>query len=317
MALDRALLRRRRIFAAALETTTGTPVALSASDAGFNAFDHDLQHSIEMVDREQQGSASMQTSVPGTRESTLTVRTHLHGAGGSGVALWPTTLLAASNFTAAGSVYSPDTDSEVTITAAKYQDGRFHPLAGCKVDWSWVFKSGFPVDANWTIRGKMLEPSAVALISPTYPTVKPPRFVSGTLTLGGTAYKVSEATLAAGNEIVMREDANDDSDPIRTGDGAGIHAMAIVNRRITLSMDPEALPFGTKNWYQDCLDMDTIALSIVLGSDANNTITIAAPKLQPIDPREADRNGVLVDNINFLATANSSTGDDELTITFS
>lgn len=316
MATNRPLLRRRRQFAAAVETTTGTAVSLTASNAQFLMYDGDLTPEIDMVERESQGSLSMLTPIPGARAARLTRTMHLHGSGGSGLPSWATTLLDAAGFTNSSGTFSLDSDNDTTLTVASYEDGRLFQLLGARATFTWAFRAHQPAESQWEMMGKLVEPTDVALLSPTYPTVVPPTFSSATLTVGGTAYKVSELVITLGNELVMREDANADDDATRTDDGTGYHACAIVNRSLRITMDPEAVAFSTKNWYQDLMDGDTAALSIVLGSAANNTITISAPAIALMSAAPGDRNGIMVDQLEFVPTR-SSADDDEMTVAFS
>ena len=315
MAVSRALLRRRRVFAAKLETTTGDEIGLFDADGAINAYDRELEPSIEMTTREMQGSMSNLSAVPGARQGTLNVTTHMHGSDSESNPLWATTLLAASGWTAAADTYSPDSTSTATLTAALFEDGNKRVLFGAKADWSWVFRAGQPVECNWTLTGKYKEPHAASMITPTFPSVIPPRFASATMTLAGVAYKISELTIAANNNVVMREDATSDDDDSRSNDGTGFAAAEITNRAVTITIDPEEVGYATQNWSSEWIDGAELAMSIVVGSTANNIMTITAPKVQVSNVQPLDRNGILAETLTFTANDNG-TGDDELTIAF-
>jgi hypothetical protein len=197
-----------------------------------------------------------------------------------------------------------------------YEDGNVRRVAGCMFSWTMTFNPGQPVRCDWAGMGKMLEPQAASLIDRTAIGGTEPTFAAGTLTIGGTAYKVSELVINANNTLQMREDANADDDGGRSGNGTGYHACTIVNRDIEITMDVEAQPNGTKNWTEDQLDGDTAALSVVVGADSNNTITIAAPALYLKNVQPGDRNGIMVDNLTCGCATDSVGGDDELTIAF-
>jgi hypothetical protein len=318
MATDRPLIRRRRIFGCEVETTTGTAETIDDASGAYNAYDVTHSPNIEMVEREQSGTLSRLDAIPGPRMGTLGLKTYLAGNGASGSPTWASTLLKACGFTNSGAVYSPDSDGQDTLTMAALEDGRINTMAGCMGTFTWTFEAGKPAVSQWDFTGKLFEPQAQSLISPTRPTVTPPRFTAATLTLGGSAIgKTSQVTIAMNNNIVMREDVTADDDSSRSGDGTGYHAAYIVGRDITVMMDPEAVAFVTKNWYEDWMDGDELALSLVLGGDSNNTITIAMPKLQPHNVQPGDRNGLMVDQITSKPNANSDTGDNEMTVTFS
>lgn len=316
MSTDRPLLRRRRVFAARVETTTGAALNLENSHGAINAFDRELTPEVEMIEREAQGSLSRLSSVPGRRQGTIEVTTHLHGAGGTGLPYWANTLLLAAGFAESGGVYGLSSTSETTLTTGILEDGRLRRIAGAKANLEMTFSPGEPVSCNWTLLGKLLQPGAQTMITPTYPTVKPPRFAAATLTIGGDPFvRITEMTLNLNNELVLRQDAGADDDAARSGDGTGFRAAAIVNRNVTISFNPEAVAFATKNWYADMLNAAEAAMVIELDGGVNNTITINAPKVQAINVQPGDRDGIQVDEVELQCNRNEA-GDDELTITF-
>lgn len=318
MATDRPLIRRRRIFGCEVETTTGTAVTLDNDSGAYNAYDVELSPDVAMTERQQSGTLSMLDAIPGPRRGTMTLKTHMVGSGATGVPTWADSLLKACGFTNSGAAYSPSSTGQTTLTMGSLEDGRLMSLAGAMGTFTWTFTAGQPVEMDWNFTGKVIQPKAQTIIGPTRPTTVPPRFAAGTLTLGGGAIgKVSQVTIAMNNEIILREDATADDDGERSNDGTGYHAAYIVGRDITVTMDPEAVAFGTKNWYQDWMDGDELALSLVVGSASNNTMTIAMPKLQPHNVQPGDRNGLMIDQITSKPNANSDTGDDEMSITFS
>ena len=199
----------------------------------------------------------------------------------------------------------------ITVRLPLSDHGRLKQMAGAAGNLEMAFTAGNPVALNWTFNGKFLEDNtSYTLPSPTFPTVQPPRFASATLTIGGTAYKISQATLNLNCEVAMREDATSDDDATRSNDGTGYHAACVVNMDPTLTIDPEAQT--SKSWVQDMLDGDTAALSIVVGSDSNNTMTLSAAAVQVNEAPSQDRNGVITDNIVL-----GFTGSTLFTVAFS
>lgn len=310
MATDRALIRRRRIFLAGEETDTGTLLPLTATQGVINAFDREFNTEIEMTRRERQDGFGFHTSVPGARKFTLPVTTHLHGAGASGVPYWAF-LFKVCGFTVAASTYTLGTGlSEATASLGIAEDGRLREGAGACGTFGMTFAAGMPVPINWDFTGKLLEPSASALPAPTFPSVVPPRFASATLTIGGTSYKISEVGFTLNGEVTMREDATADDDGNRANDGTGFHAAQVVSVDPVFTLDPEAS--ASKNWFQDWMDGDTAALNIVVGTAANNIMTINAPAVQPREVQGADRNNLIVDQLTMECT-----GATLMTIAFS
>ena len=311
MPIDAPLLSRQSVFAAKVETTTGTDASLAASDGAMNVYDASIVPDIPANERQGQSSLSPLPTIPGARAATITLRTELHGSGSSGaMPLWADTFLKAAGFGYAAGVYTVATGSSsfTSLTCGHYIDGHLHKALGCVFDLNIDAQVGTPAQCNWTGRGAWQAPTAVALIAPTYPTVIPPRVASATVTIGGTAYKWSRVGIAMNNGVVLREDASKVS---------GYISGYIANRRIRLTVDPEEVALGTKDWYADWMASTELAFSCAIGSAANNTITIAMPKcsIERINP--ASRNGLHVADITFVANRSAAAGDDELTITFS
>lgn len=308
MSIDTALLTRQRLLAAKIETTTGTPIALSNSDAAMNIFDSKIEPEIPAGDRRGQSALSRIPQVPGARKANVSFKSELHGAGSSGSALW-TMFLLASGMSQSGAVYSfaSGAASPTTLTVGSYIDGRFKSAAGCVFDWTLTLAAGKPAMFEWTGVGVWQVPSAVSLLTPTYPTVIPPRVAGITLTVGGTSYYVNEIKISAGNTLALRQDATHVS---------GYHAGIVTDRAPRVTMDPEALPLGTKDWFADHLASTEAALNCVVGGTSNNIFTIAAPKMQLMNPpQEGDRDGIYTDSLEFQCNRSAAAGDDELTIT--
>jgi hypothetical protein len=311
MAVEPSLLTRQRILAAKVETTTGTNATLAAGNALYNAFDHEMKLDTEMVDRRGQSALSRLPAVRGGMAGTYTFKTHLTGQGGS----TPTdstaqVLLPACGLVYAAGVVSPQTGSAsyTSLTMGLYQDGLLFQLVGCTGKVKFMFKSGQPVVCEWEFKGAWETPTDVALLTPTYPTLIPPRFASATFTLGGASHKISELEIDIDNEITMREDATKAS---------GFHSSTVTDRNIKVTLDPEHTLLATKDWWAVHAAHTEAALAISLGSVANNTIAFAAPKLQVLKPELGDRDGILINKLECQANRSASAGDDEMTITFS
>jgi hypothetical protein len=304
-----ALLDRQRLFAAKVESTVGTAETLANADGAFNAFDARIQPTIERGRRRGQSAASDIPHVHGARGGTCTLRTDLVGSGTSGSApLWASTLLEACGFAQSGLVYTPETGggSAKTLTTGVYLDGRRKILVGTVFDCVINFVSGQPVQMEWNGIGQWGAPTDVALLTPTYPTTIPPRFASATLTVGGTAYKISQCQIAFNNVMTLRPDATD---------ATGIHAGIVVDRDIQFSFDPEASLIADQDWHGDWIAHTEAALAITVGSATGNTIAFAAPKMQIIDVQEGEREGLTTDNVVFQCNRSAAAGDDELSIT--
>lgn len=309
MPVDAPLLSRQRVLAAKVETTTGTAISISASDAVFNIYDAQMAAEVGFDEREGQSSLSPLPGIAGARAMRTTFSTDVVGAG-SAVLPDYTAFILASGFAASSLVLSPATGaaSPTTLTVGLYQDGRLKKSVGTCGSFSMSAKSGSFGRFSFNLLGKYGAPTATSIIAPSYPTVKPPRLASATFTIGGTAYKISNVEIDVQNTVALRQDAVDAS---------GYYAAVVTGRKIVVRCDPEALAIGTKDWYADFIASTEAALSLVFDGGSNNTITFAAPKMQLVRaPQDGDRDGILTDQLEFQCNRSASGGDDELTITY-
>jgi hypothetical protein len=309
MAATAPKLTRQRILAAAIETTTGTAVSLSGTDAAMNIFDPSIEADIETHERNGQSALSPLPPVAGRRAGKIKFKTEIVGNGASVTPWWFVFFKGCGFVNASGGVLSPLSGSSTaaTLTMGMYLDGRFKSLAGASGDFTIMLETGKVPMVEWDFQGAWQAPSDVALLTPTYPTVQPEAFQGATVTVGGTAYPISKLTIKANNKIALR------MNPASSG---GVLSALVVERKITVSIDPEALPLATKDWYAAHLAGTTVALSCAHGSAQYNTTTIAAPAMALMSaPKIGDRDGIFVDELEFVCCRSSSGGDDELTIT--
>ena len=304
------LITRQRVIAAKVEGVAGTPEALTATEGQFNVFDPALVPNIEMNQREGQSSLSMLPSVTSRRGSEITFENELHGSNSVGVQPdWADVFLLACGFKKAVGVYTPETGSPTakTLTIGMFEDGRFRSMAGAMGNLVMRFRSGDPVRLAWTFGGVWELPVDAALIAPTFPTVLPPRFASATMTIEGRTYKISNLEINLNNEMTLREDPTTAS---------GLCTAVIVNRRVTFTVDPEAELLAAQDWFDEWITHKEVALQIIVGSAADNTMQIDIPKAQVMNVQPGDREGTMVDALEFQANRDTSAGDDEIVITF-
>jgi Phage tail tube protein len=310
MATDRALLTKLQILAAKVESTTGTAETLAAADAAMNVMDMNaIEADIPAVERQSQGTMSQLPPVPGARMGKVTFKHEVMGSGVSGAdPKWMTVLLGACGLAVAGGTWKPTSTPIQTITIGGYVDGRLFEIAGAMGKVTFDGEAGQPVLGSYEFQGLWVPPTAVALLSPTYPTVIPPRFAGATLAVGATSIHVPKFQLVIENTLKMREDV------AQTG-ASGYHACAIVDRKITLNISPEAVALGTLDWYAAHLAGTSYTFNLVLGGSAHNTITIASPRMVLLNPPKYENDsGIYRDGLSFRPYSYTAGGDDELTI---
>lgn len=304
------LLSRVRVLAAEIETSAGTAETPAAADATFNVFDAVIQPLIENEQRPSQGSFSHLPAVPGQRWGTATFRTELYGDGAGGVPAWATTFLPACRWVNTTGTFSPVSQgpgsSAKTLTIGAYINGLYKQLHGAMGTVKFTFPTRKICFAEWQFWGIYSEPSDVAILTPTYSTIKPFSFYAETLTLASWTPVVSSMTLDLGNNIIARPDATKSS---------GILTALATDGLVTGTMDPEAKVVATVNHVNKWLAMTEEALTIEL-DNGTDRITFAAPKAQRTNVQEGNRDGLVTDEIEFQCNKSGANGNDELTIAF-
>ncbi len=173
-----------------------------------------------------------------------------------------------------------------------------------------MLETGKAAMIEFTFTGVWVAPTDAGIISPNYPAQLPIRFANSTMTIGGSwSPCVQSVEIDAGNEVVGRECQT-------SSDGSGYINAIITDRNVVGTINPEAELVATEDVYGDWIAHNENALSIAL-TDGTDTITIAAPKLQYTNIQDGDRNGIIIDEIEFQCSRNSDAGNDELTIDFS
>ena len=318
------LLVKRRILAAAIESTPGTAETLDAGDAALNVFDVVVNPNIEMSERMGQSTFSPLPAVPGARAGTLAFKVNLHGSGASGGASpdWADTLLPACGLVETDDVFQVNSSypsaagSVKTVTLGVYEQGLtganalMKKLKGAMGTASFHFEPGKIGYVEFTFTGIWLAPTDATMLAPTYPTVIPPRLAGSATTIGAWSPKYAELSLDLGNDVQLREDPSDAS---------GYLCAYIGGRTVTGTLNPEADLVTDRDSYGTWLAGTEAALSAQLGAggDDFNTLTFAALKAQLTNVQEGDRNGNQIDDITFQCNRSAAGGDDELTITFS
>lgn len=303
------LLKKRTVVAAKIETTVGTAIALSASDAVWNAYNVSIQPTIESVDRERQGSFARLPAAFGARRGE--VKFSLDMIGGTSDPFWATVALPACGWVDSGGTYSPissppGTGGVKTLTIGVYEDGLVKKIKGAVGTFVLNFSAGKPVRIDFVFTGCWVAPADATILAPTYETAIPPRFASSTLTIASYTPRISTMTIDAGNQIVLREDATEVS---------GYLAGCITDRKVGGTLDPETSLVATQDSWGQWIASTEQALSVVVGSSGNQ-VTIGAPKLQFLNVQEGDRDRLLIDDLAFQCNGSADAGDDQLTFAF-
>ncbi len=312
------MLHRKRVLAAKIEATPGTAESLTASEGAFNVQDAVIQPETEFIQRMGQSAFS---PLPGSIGAESGVATFTIEACGSGNAetpkpAWATTFLPACGLVATDNAYAPVSEGPSaagdvkTVTIGMYEDGLFKSIKGAMGSAVLTLIAGQLAKIEFTFRGLWVPPSDVALIAPTYPTVKPPRFVSASLLVGGAwSPRVQQLTFDLGNDVQMREDAN-------TAEG---YFTAMITDRLSVgSINPETVLVATYDVHNKwrSLTEQSLAWQLGAGSDGN-TLAFSGTKAQFTSVQEGERNKIAIEDVGYQMNRVAAAGDDEYTLTFS
>jgi len=204
--------------------------------------------------------------------------------------------------------YAPSSDeaNRESCTIYAYQDGELYKLLGCRGSVECVMTADKVAMLNFTFVGhRDGTVSDTAVITPTLSIVVPPVMKAGTLTLNSVSHVVPEVKWGLNNNLSIRGDisAVDGFAPIR-----------IVGRDVTLGISPEAVAAATHNHIAQMLANASEAFATGAIGAAGNQVQVACPAAAYRGISIGDREGVRIKDLE-LGCAESS-GDDELTITF-
>ena len=306
------LLKRKRVFAAKVETTPGTAETLTTAEASFNVYDVMIQNETEKESREGQGSFGMRAGVPGGYRGRIQFKHDCSWDGTATEPSWADVLLPACGWVKSGQVFTPRTEAPgtnvKTLTMATYIDGVRKLLRGCVGTFKIVCPTGKAAYVEFDFIGIFDSPTDTAIIAPTYPTASPLRFASSTTTWNSVQLSVENMTLDSGNTMILREDPSDVS---------GFRCGLITNRVVKITGNPESRLVATNPVHAKFFDMSEHALTWSLDGPTNSVLTFTAPKAEISSaPSEEERERMVVDSIEWQANRNGSNVDEECSITF-
>lgn len=305
------LLLRRSVLAAKIEATIGTDATPVAADAAMNVFNAVMAPEIDMEQREGQGGFDMLGSIPSGRRAKCTFRTNLEWDGSSTEPLWAETFFPACGWVKSGQVYTPRTEAPganvKTLTISHYVDGVLRKMTGAVGTFTVNLPTGKPGYIDWEFSGVWAGETDAAILTPTYPTATTYKFSSGVCQLNNVNLQTQSVTINAGNTITMREDASTQS---------GYISGIITNRMPTLTLDPEKKLVATQDRHGAWLAGTLWAVEAHCGGVGNSLLQFDAPQAQIQKITFADREKLVVDQIELLACKNGASQDQSLSITF-
>lgn len=302
---------KKKLLGAKIEATPGTAESLTNTEGAFNVYNIVHAQEIEVEEREATGGFGRRPSVIGGRRGKLSFSIDWEWDGTATEPPWADIFLPSCGWVKSGQVYTPRTEAPgsnvKTVTLGTYIDGLLMLLKGAMGNFTIVGLTGKTAVVNFEYTGVWVTPTDTSILSPTYPTTKPLRYASSTSQWNSVNLCVENMTLNSGNAVTLMECAADES---------GFSYALVTDRRVTVSSNPESVPVATQDRYGLFLSMDEYALTWSLDGPTNSVCTIAAPKAQIININPGERNGVMIDEIEFGCNRNGSTLDQEASITF-
>jgi hypothetical protein len=286
------MLYKKRLIAIKHETTPGTAIALANGDAAFNAYDITITPNITVEEHMKQGGFDRNAGVPGARMGTVTFKTHIAATEGA-VPTWASVCLPACGWQNTAGAFAPIAEdpgtNAKTVTIGVYSAGKLFSIYGAMGTFRMVFPNGRTAYTEWTFTGKWAAVTDTALLTPTYPTTPSFRYATAVTTYNSVALCVESLTLDAGNTVVMRECATDVT---------GFHTALVTDRYSKLTANPESALVASRNPHGQLVagTEAAFALSIPYGAVA---FTIDAAKAQVLSVGDGDRNGIMIDDIEF------------------
>jgi len=303
------LLRRRRALAAKIETTAGTAIAVTATEAIINAFNLEFQYTIEMEQRDGQGGFNRISSVAGPETGTITFRSEI-SYDGTGVPEWADLYFPACGWVKSGQSFYPKTKAPgtdvKTLTMAVYEDGKIKKISGASGSFTMDFPTGKLAGINWTFVGKAEEEVDGLLIAPAAISVAPAVYKGGFFKHNSVEYCPAMTTIESGNVVSPLECPNTDS---------GYKYFFIGDRVPMIKTDPLENLVATVDRQAIWTGMTEYPVDMSVPC-AGGSFLVAAPKAQIINRQETDRGGLQADSLDFQCNKNGATPDQELSFTF-
>ena len=305
------LLIQRAQVAAKIETTEGTAETLGAADA-ILVENASFEPTIEMHEYDpMRRTLSPMPDIPGKRSARLTFTVPLKGSGTAGTApeygdLFKACGMAETVVAGTSVTYDPASESIPSMTLALYLDGKVYKIWGARGTFKLACAVGEPIGAEFEFQGADFSETAGSLLSgASYGSPVPKPFQNASFSISGYSAVIEKLEADMANNLYLRT---------ACGATSGHVSCLILNRRPTVSFDPENVLVATEDFLGDWRAAATGALSAVVDGGAGNKVTISAPAVQYTDIKPGDRGGLAILEITGLLTMDS--GDDELQIKF-
>ena len=291
-----ALLTRKSVLAAKIETTSGTYESMTNSECVITATNASMSPNFEILERPQQGSFQRNAAAIGLRGATCTFRTDWYGDGADTAPAWAEQLLPACALTQTAEAFAVATEAPgtnvKTLSLAHYLDGKVYKMSGAVGTFQVNFETGKPVTIDWTFTGKWEGEADDTLLTPTPQTRQPMRFANATFGLSAWAPCLQSLTLNIGNVVQMRECQN--------GSETGYLAGIITDRVSQISFNPESDLVATHDLYTEFLNSDESKAFSIMLTDGSDSHSISSAGWQVTAATMSDRGGIATDDVTMV-----------------
>ena len=307
------LLRKKSVLGAKIESTVGTAETIAAADCTVNAYDLVVNPEFEMQERQGQGGFGRLASIPGARVGRATFSVDL-AYDGSTIPTWASTFLPACGFVLSSTTFYPKTQvpasgSDVkTITIAGFFDGVRRRIYGAVGTARLILPTGRMGRVEFDFQGVYDDESDTAIPSSiNYDNTLPLRVAGGATSWASYNLCLESATVDFGNVLTARQCSTS---------AAGVDNFVITDRNPRITANPESKLIATQGRYAQLRDSTEASLSFTIDGPSTSTLVITAPKAQLQAKPMGDRNGIMIDSLEWQANKNVDTADQELSIAF-
>ena len=307
-----ALLTRKRVILAKIETTYGTdPTPTGAANAILVRNLNVTPQSSQLVGREiiRPYLGNFEQLMASTHVE-LDFEVEAAGSGTAGTVPAYGCLLRACGLsetvTASTKVdYKPVSSAFESVTIYFNVDGVLHKITGARGDVELNITSAQIPVFKFKFVGIYNAPTDTALPTVTYANQATPLVANSVNTPTFSFFSASPVlqaiSLQLGNQVDFRT-------------LIGLQYVQITDRKVAGQVTFEANTIATKDWFTAGIANTLGAVSLTHGTTAGNKVVIASSTVDLIQPNYTDNNGVQMIQCGYVMTPTSA-GNDEVTIT--
>ncbi len=326
------LISRLGELAIKVETTKGTKnlPAVDGSESKLRVFDLTFTDDVRLFNRRTFAKTlSRYPHLVGQTLGQISGRIELRKSATTNTQDFWGPILRAAGLAFSSGVYTLTTDSSAhpTLTALAWigsngASGAIRVgLRGCAATVKLKGRVGEPMMMEFVLTG-VQEPSDTdlqnqtdALNTITHETAIPGIFSAvSSLSWGANSdVQLSSFEVDFGTQVVERQDITK---------GSGVLHLAVVDRDVTVTIDPEVPLTSAENWRGKFVAGTEVALSLTHNQPATSspshgaaTFAFSFPKCQIENITTADRNGIAAYGVTLKPNLSSEPGDDEFSLT--